>query len=326
MQEKDYDDTTTTIDDEVTTAAPAIPEQQLIDPFALYLRNEGGGGGFFAGDYLNFNGQTGAWTRNKEPIGATVPFICNMHEICIGWIKFVKDGKPIHEIGRIIDGYQRLPRAALGDTDEEDWGVNSRGEPQDPWKEVTYLPMKCLEDDEPVVYGPFSFTARKAVADFVAVYRRADRAGRFPVVRLESRSFQNKSGGITYVPELKIVGWEYWDDVPAPEVQPIVPPSLPPSPVAAARPALVAPKAITGARRHGRRNPVCSGFLRRQRCRLACRRRQHPDRLTHEVRSRGATPGFSAFRSCGDHRQCKTTRTITIPPGATSTRTRWRWS
>jgi hypothetical protein len=242
MREKDYDDTT--VNDEATTAAPAtVPAQQMVDPFALYLRNEGGGGGFFAGDYLNFNGQNGIWTRNKKEIGATVPFICNMHEICIGHVKFIKDGKPIHEIGRIIDGYQRLPRAALGDTDEEAWGVNSRGEPQDPWKEVTYLPMRCMEDDEAVVYGPFSPTARKAVADFVAVYRRADRAGKFPVVLLENRSFPNKSGGTTYVPDSKIVGWEYWDDVPAPEIQPIVPP--PPPAAATTKPALVAPKAIT---------------------------------------------------------------------------------
>jgi hypothetical protein len=239
MREKEFD---TIVNDEATTAAPAtVPAQQLVDPYALYLRNEGGGGGFFAGDYLNFNGQTGVWSRNKMPIGATVPFLCNMHEIWIGWVKFVKDGKPVHEIGRIIDGYQRLPREALGDTDEEDWGVNSRGEPQDPWKEVTYLPMLCQEDDEPVVYGPTSPTARKAVADFVAVYRRSDRAGRFPVVLLEESSFPNTFGGTTYKPQFQIVGWEFWDGVPAPEVQPIVPPS----PVAAAKPALVAPKAIT---------------------------------------------------------------------------------
>jgi hypothetical protein len=240
MQEKDFDDTT--VNDEATTAAPAtVPAQRLVDPFALYLRNEGGGGAFFAGDYLNFNGQTGIWTRDKQPIGATVPFLVNMHEIYIGWIKFIKDSKPVHEIGRIIDGYQRLPREALDEADEGNW-PSVHGKPQDPWKQVTYLPMRCLEDDEAVVYGPFSFTARKAVADFVAVYRRADRGGKFPVVLLESRSFQNQSGGMTYVPELKIVGWEFWEaDTPAPEI----PPVPPPPPVAAAKPALVAPKAIT---------------------------------------------------------------------------------
>jgi hypothetical protein len=223
MQERDFsDDSTTTVNTDDGGAPANVPAQQTIDPFALYVRNEGGGGAFFSGDYVFFNGQSGEWSRgsDKESIGATVTFLCNMQEIHIGWIKLAADAKPVREIGRIIDGYQRLPREALDAPRRRDWPV-VRGEPQDPWKMVTYLPMRCMEDNEAVVFGPFSETARRAVADFVSIYRRADRAGKFPVVLLESRNFPNKSGGTTYVPDFKIVGWEFWDGQPAPEVQPV---------------------------------------------------------------------------------------------------------
>jgi hypothetical protein len=223
MKERDFsvDDTTTTVNDDDGGATANVPAPQTIDPFALYVRNEGGGA-FFSGDYLYFNGQTGEWSRgtDKEPIGATVTFLCNVHEIYIGWLKLVADAKPVREIGRIIDGYQRLPREALDVPRRRDWPV-VRGEPQDPWKEVTYLPMRCMEDGEDVVFGPFSATGRRAVADFVNVYRRSNRAGKFPLVLLENRSFQNQSGGTTYVPDFKIVGWEFWDGQPAPDVQPV---------------------------------------------------------------------------------------------------------
>jgi hypothetical protein len=252
MQEKDFnDDTHTAVDHgdnakfngngdvnaslDTGDAAPAnVPAQQTIDPYALYVRNEGGGGVFFDGDYLNFNGQTGVWSRgsNKKPIGATVSFLCNMHEIYIGWIRFAENEKTRREIGRIIDGYQRLPREVLGDNDKRDWPLDQRGEPKDPWSMEAYLPMRCMQDDEAVVYGPFSETARKAVADFTAIYRRRDRAGKFPIVLLESRSFKNQSGGLTYVPDFKIVGWQYWNGEPAPEVQPVALPTAPSPPKA----------------------------------------------------------------------------------------------
>jgi hypothetical protein len=207
MQEGNFNNDSTIAADygDIDTTPANVPAPQTIDPFALYVRNEGGGGVFFEGDYLNFNGQTGVWSRgiNKKPIGATVSFLCNMHEIHIGWIRLFKDDKPRREIGRIIDGYQRLPRKVLGDNDKRDWPLDQRGEPKD----------------------PFSETARKAVADFVDTYRRRDRAGKFPVVLLESRNFKNQSGGLTYVPAFKIVGWEYWNGEPAPEVQPVALPA-----------------------------------------------------------------------------------------------------
>jgi hypothetical protein len=263
MRTQDFDDaethgentkptaTTTT----TTTAAPAAaagnggsalaamptqpPVQQTIDPFALYLKSEDGGAAFFEGDYVFFNGQTGVWSRGseKELIGATMPFLFLMHEIWIGWIKLA-DGKIVgREGGRIVDGYQRLSREALDDFEERRWPFNRRGEREDPWKKVTYLPMRCMEDGKPVVYGPFSDSARGAIKNFVAVYRRSDRAGKLPVGLLKNRSFQNQSGGVTFVPVFEIAGWEYLDGQPTPEPQPVAVPIAPPVAVPIAAPA-----------------------------------------------------------------------------------------
>jgi hypothetical protein len=231
MREHDFDDTTT--EDQAASDTTSTSSPTTIDPFALYVRREGGGS-FFDGDLVFFNGQTGKWSRGQEknPVNTTAAFLINMHEIYVGWIRLVEDEKTRREIGRVIDGYQRLPRAALGDTDKRSWPHDrSGGDPQDPWKPVTYLCMRD-EDGEPVVFGPFSMTARKAVADFVAIYCRQDRGGKFPVVLLESRSFKNQSGGLTYVPDFKIIDWKFWDGTPAPKVQPVALPSASSAPAA----------------------------------------------------------------------------------------------
>ena len=56
------------------------------------------------------------------------------------------------------------------------------------------------------------------------------------MVLLQTRSFQNQSGGTTYVPDFKIVGWEFWEpDTPAEPLQPIAVPIAPPGKPAAAK-------------------------------------------------------------------------------------------
>jgi hypothetical protein len=138
----------------ITTTAP--PDTRFVDPLDFYLENEPGED-FFEGEFIFFNGQTGVWTRGpeKKPITASVPFLANPYDLRIGWIKLV-DGKIIdRKVGRIRDGYQRLPREELDDFDERSWPRDPKsGTPQDPWKQVTYLPMQCQEDGEACVFGP----------------------------------------------------------------------------------------------------------------------------------------------------------------------------
>src|SRR5262249_53583071 len=129
----------------VSTAPPGM---RLVDPLDLYLEREPGDD-FFDGDFIFCNGQTGAWTRgpDKEPIGPSVPFLTNPSDLRIGWIKLV-DGKMVKRgIGRVADGFQRVLRAALDDLDRRSWPRDKYGDPEDPWHQVTYLPMRCQEDE-----------------------------------------------------------------------------------------------------------------------------------------------------------------------------------
>ena len=204
-----------------TTAPATAPGVRLVDPLDLYLEQEAGGDLFFDGDFLNFNGQSGFWSlgQNKDPIGATVPFICNVRGIAIGNVKMI-DGKIVdREIGLISDGYQRKPPELLPDRDKRYWPYNKlTNEREDPWKPTSYLPMRNMENDAAVVFGPFSKTARGEIRALVKVCRRTDRGGKDPVVLLEERSFKNQKGGTTYAPVLKLVGWDFWTPgEPAPE-------------------------------------------------------------------------------------------------------------
>jgi len=228
------------------TTALTPPGHRLVDPFDRYLETEEGGTGFLLeGEFLNFNGQTGESTigKDKRKVGATTSFLVHLYDMAVGWAKIVDNKVVAREIGLVRLGYERLPREALDDFEERTWPWNKQGSKrEDPWKKVTMLPMRNMEDDGLAVFGPFADTQRRAIKQFVAKCRRSDRGGKEPVVLLKSRSFKNQSGGLTYVPDFEIVGWEFWDpsNMPEPPPPPIAvalePPGTPPAKLVAAKP------------------------------------------------------------------------------------------
>ncbi len=171
------------------------------------------------------------WVRGqkKEPIGATEPFVANMHEARHGWIKFAKgDGEGVrHHTMLVMECPQLPPCPVCGDTADE------HSDKRCDWRPVVYLPLRSVADAGDVVcFTGTGKGARKAVAQLCGVYARpgADRQGKDPVILLESRSFENNSGGTTTWPIFKLVGWDYF--VPgqaAPPVQPVAVPLAPPT-------------------------------------------------------------------------------------------------
>jgi hypothetical protein len=230
-----------------TTQAAAPPGYRQMHPLDLYLENEPGGGPFFEGEFFNFNGQTGEQTigREKHPVGATVAFHVHVDGMAIGHVKIVDKKIVDREIGLVADGYIRKPREELDDYDMRRW-PRDRGEPQDPWRPTTCLPMRNMESGEMVIYGPIAPTQLKAIKDFIAVVRRSDRDGRDPMVLIGSRNFKNQSGGTSYVPTFTIVGWEYWNGQPAPELPPIAVPRSTPTPAATKPKPIAAPRRGVG--------------------------------------------------------------------------------
>ena len=168
---------------------------------------------------------------NKALIGATVPFLVNcMRSLELATIKLVDDGKKIMDRrirSKADQHYQRTPVNELPDRDQRYWSLNRQrgGARGFLTKPTTYLCMRCMEDDGPVVYGrPFAPTAlNKAIKRFIASYRRS--RPRRPVpgrTRLEkSINFENTSGGRERptCTEFNIVDWQFWDGQPAPEPQ-----------------------------------------------------------------------------------------------------------
>ena len=234
---QDFDDATP--DTEPTAAAPvAPPGMKFVDPLTHWAQ-QNSSGAFFKGDLIKLNYRDGQWTRGegKSPISATETFIANPNEIIDGWLKFV-DGKLVDkDLARLTDGLMPKEPEELPDRDERRWPMGRDGKRRDPWQRALYLPMKGA-DGEVCAFSATGGGAIEEVADFVDMYRRADRGGKLPVVRLGSRSYEHKEYGYDiFVPTLKLVGWDYWEPgQPAPPVRPIMVPIAPPAPAAKAQP------------------------------------------------------------------------------------------
>ena len=235
------------------TAKPAAsvvpPGTRLVSPFDLYFEREPGGTDFFDGEFVHFNGQTGAWTRGakKDPIGSTVMFLSNMREIAIGWVKVVDSRIVDRQIGWVKDGYERPPREELDDRDDRRWPFNNRDEQEDPWK----IHPTCRCAASRMASPSSSDRSRPRSSRLSRTWSRyssaSTAAGRTRVFLLQSESFKNRSGGTTYKPVFKIVRWEFWEpDKPAPPMTPIAVPIAPPAKPATAKLAAPARKRAVG--------------------------------------------------------------------------------
>ena len=215
---------------EALPAAP--PGMKLVDPFAQYAASEGDS--FFNGDWVLLDQKKG-WVRGqkKEPIGATEAFVANMREARHGWIKFAKgDGEGVERrTALIIERPELPPCPACGDTTDE------HDDKRCDWRPAVYLPLRSVTDPADVAcFSGSGKGARKAVAQLCGICARpgSDRQGKDPVLLLESRSFENTSGGTTTWPILKKIDWEFFvPGQPAPPVTPIAVPIAPPTKAAA---------------------------------------------------------------------------------------------
>jgi hypothetical protein len=198
------------------------------------------GGGFFRGDLVKLDHNTGAYLQergnDKVLIETGAERTVNPIEMVDTWSKYLDGERVEHKVYRTAAGEMAPLRDQLGDTDEHEWPRDKRGSPKDPWARAVYLPMKG-GDGEIVCFKATGRSAIAEIAELVGMYGSADRHGKFPIVRLESRSFE-RHGYTIHVPRFTLVGWEFWEEgVPAPEVAPVMVPIEPPP-----AKALVAPK------------------------------------------------------------------------------------
>jgi hypothetical protein len=232
----------TTLDDTIDDAAdidtntatvPVVtpPGHRLVNPFVLF-RQQNASGGFFKGDLIKMDHNTGAVLRKRGNNETMVPpdqrrYVVNPNGMVERWVKFINGEFVQEKTYRTAEGEIAPDRDQLGfDKDEQDWPL-VKGKRKDPWQREVYLPMKGT-DGEIVAFKATGNGAIAEIGELVGMYGSTDRAGKVPAVEIESRSFVSQHNKTIYVPVFRLVDWKLWDGQPVPMAQPVAVPIAPP--------------------------------------------------------------------------------------------------
>jgi hypothetical protein len=149
----------------------------------------------------------GHFLVGTEEIPVGKEYVAHIEHWTRGWVKF-RHGELIERrVGRVADGFVVPKRDELDDTDSTKWETDTRGDPQDPWSQQSYLPLEDVESGEILTFVSGSVGGRQAVS------RLAGRAARhlalmgLPIVKLGIESYRHKSFGRIDKPDFPIVGW-----------------------------------------------------------------------------------------------------------------------
>jgi hypothetical protein len=182
------------------------------DPFAAYAAAMGGQQGkllkFSKGDY------TAAEDDEDVPIGTQ--FVAILEELTIGWIRW-ENGKPVDPIlGRLVDKFMPPNRDELGYTNKAEWDADAKGNPQDPWAFVNYLPLIRIDNGEAYTFTTRSRGGLNAIGKLSGQFARQRRKhhGQMPIVALEVGSYPHDDYGRIKFPVLRIVDWREHSDEP----------------------------------------------------------------------------------------------------------------
>jgi hypothetical protein len=157
---------------------------------------------FSKGDYLA--GEEGALV----PIGTVLT--ANVAELLVGWVRWA-DSKPTdHIMLRVADGKAVPKRVELGDTDQDKWEVDSRGERRDPWQFTNYLPLMS-ENGELFTFTTSSRGGIGAIGDLCRRYSQHSKRHPdvLPMIALDVDSYQHKvkEYGRIKFPRFTPMGW-----------------------------------------------------------------------------------------------------------------------
>jgi len=163
------------------------------------------------GELLKFS--KGDWMVGQDntdvPVGTQ--YVANMDELLTGWIRWEENKPTDHIMGKVSAGYQPPRRNELGDTEQNEWEVDDRGQPRDPWQASNYMLVKGMNDGELYTFTTGSKGGRDAIGDLCKAYgaAMAQHPDEYPVVSIGTRSYEhpNRSYGRIKTPEFKIVGW-----------------------------------------------------------------------------------------------------------------------
>jgi hypothetical protein len=145
-----------------------------------------------------------------------------------GWTKW-EDRRPVdRELVYYKDGTEPCSRDVLGDYDEGLWGLNPKGEPQDPWQQDSHLPFIDPETGILFMYSTGTKGGIGAIGSLFRAYvdhRTQDpESSSLPLCGLSSDGYQHRDYGPVATPLFEILDWQ---DLPsrfkAPAFTPYVP-------------------------------------------------------------------------------------------------------
>jgi hypothetical protein len=187
-------------------------------PQLTALERYGRSGGDLYGDLLKFSGKTGSWTAGAQgieiPLGTQLVAI--VPEMLAGYVKWLNGELAEQALIPVTEAYDpKALRVSLGDTDRNQWAKGEDGQPEDPWKEAAYLPLKNLKTGAEYTYSTSSLGGCRAVKKLVATYAWQLRAApettanHLPIVELGARSYKHtdRKRGTIFNPVLTGIDW-----------------------------------------------------------------------------------------------------------------------
>ncbi|MBY0395318.1 MAG: hypothetical protein K2X91_02465 [Thermoleophilia bacterium] len=184
----------------------AAPQRNVFEQYAEASQTNR-----IVGDLLKFSKGEYLAGQDGREIEEGKRLVANMDELMVGWVKW-EDGKPADmRMGRIVEGFQPVGRASLGDTDKEEWEQDDNGQPRDPWQATNYLILKDPDGEQLYTFATSSKGGLGAIGKLCGAYGKAmrQRPDQFPVIALGIDSYRhpNKAYGKIYTPKFEIVGW-----------------------------------------------------------------------------------------------------------------------
>jgi hypothetical protein len=134
-------------------------------------------------------------------------FVAHIEHWTRGWVKFKRGELVERRVGRVADGFVVPRREELDDTDSSTWEIDTRGEPQDPWSQQSYLPFEDGESGDILTFVSGSLGGRQAVSRLAARSARHMATMGLPIIALAIESYKHKNFGRIDKPDFSIIGW-----------------------------------------------------------------------------------------------------------------------
>jgi len=171
------------------------------------LKEGQGLGQHFPGIKYQWNGKTNVWSTYdfsvKDKAERTTELddgfnlIFNYQQVCLCWKKVEevgtgKDAKKrsvLKHLTPFLDAETMPTREELGDLDQDEWEVSADGNPLDPWKLLTVIPVRDVDSD---TVNHIELGNKTAARAFMYLYQRLAaeaplHMGQLPVVEVSTK-------------------------------------------------------------------------------------------------------------------------------------------